>query len=95
MLLLWQTAILKILVSHIYCIIVILWIVLVLNFINQCNFPFFWVVEHGNEYETIKYKNEIKLKNFQPKIIFLRTKTYTLIMPINAEYLSHERWVSK
>lgn len=94
MLLLWQTAILKILVSHIYCINVILWIVLVLNFINQCNFPFFLlVVEHGNEYETIKYKNQIKLKNFQPKIIFLRTKTYTLIMPINAEYLSHERWL--
>lgn len=94
MLLLWQTAILKILVSHIYCINVILWIVLVLNFINQCNFPFFFlVVEHGNEYETIKYKNQIKLKNFQPKIIFLRTKTYTLIMPINAEYLSHERWL--
>ena len=94
MLLLWQTAILKILVSHIYCINVILWIVLVLNFINQCNFPFFLlVVEHGNEYETIKYKNQIKLKNFQPKIIFLRTKTYTLIMPINAEYLSDERWL--
>ena len=75
MLLLWQTAILKILVSHIYCINVILWIVLVLNFINQCNFPFFFlVVEHGNEYETIKYKNQIKLKKLSTKDNFFKNQ---------------------
>ena len=45
-----------------------------------------YVVRYSCHLINNKYKNEIKLKNFQPKIIFLRTKTYTLIMPINAEY---------
>ena len=61
---------------------VILPIVLVSNFINQFYFPFFFLIDHGNEYDTIKYKYQIKMKNFQPKIIFLGTITYTLIMPM-------------
>ena len=61
---------------------VILPIVLALNFINQFYFPFFFLIDHGNEYDTIRQDNFFKNHNIH-------------IDHANAEYLSHERWLRK
>ena len=45
------------------------------KFYKPVSFSFFFLIDHGNEYDTIKYKYQIKMKNFRPKIIFLRTIT--------------------
>ena len=42
-------------IVFVFIVYVILPIFLVLNFINQFHFPSFFVIDHGNEYETIKY----------------------------------------
>ena len=52
------------------------------KFYKPVSFSFSFLIDHGDEYDTIKYKYQIKMKNFRTKIIVLKTITYALIMPM-------------